>query len=508
MSAHLAAFARLSALALMLIPSLAAQYKGAEPVPKALRGGFDNITEASCREWLAVLSSDEFEGRGTGTPGYEKAANFVAGQFKAFGLKPIGEDGGYFQNVPFTRTGLDVQVSQLSVGGLTIRVDHGISFNQFGSSVDEEAEVMFVAADSENARIPDADVLNGKIVIVSAAPSRALTRQLRRARAVAVLEVVGKAPSSRASVRAGRRAGSARRGRRTRGAIARSTAEMLAAALDVDKRHVDRSFGKDEIKIATGSKKARLKLEAKTEVIGVPNVVGVVEGSDPVLKDEYVIIGSHLDHIGVSVDGKINNGADDDGSGSAGLLAVARAVVSNKPQPKRSVMFIAVCGEEMGLLGSAYYVDNPLVPIERTVCELQMDMIGRNEERGQADRPEDNVKTTHLVGSRRLSMELHELILKTNDHIGFEFEYDEEGVYTRSDHYNFAKKGIPIAFFFSGFHPDYHQPTDTIEKINFEKIANTAKLVYLVTMSVANAENRLVVDKGPLKGIEKKGLGR
>jgi Zn-dependent M28 family amino/carboxypeptidase len=125
-----------------------------------------------------------------------------------------------------------------------------------------------------------------------------------------------------------------------------------------------------------------------------------------------------------------------------------------------------------------------------------MDMIGRNEEhRRKGERPEDNLQTTHLVGSKRLSRDLHEVVIAANRHVNFTFEYDEESVYTRSDHYSFARKGIPIAFFFSGFHPDYHQATDTVEKINFEKLANTAKLVYLTAFAVADREQRLAMNE-------------
>ena len=166
-------------------------------------------------------------------------------------------------------------------------------------------------------------------------------------------------------------------------------------------------------------------------------------------------------------------------------------------------MVIAVCGEELGLLGSRYYVEHPIFPIEKTICELQMDMIGRNEENAK-EKAADNLDTIHLVGSTRISKELHEHILAINEkHIGFKFEYDEEDVYTRSDHYNFAIKGIPIAFFFSGFHPDYHQATDDVEKINFDKIVSTARLVYLTAFTVADQTERLKInppETQPTKG--------
>jgi Zn-dependent M28 family amino/carboxypeptidase len=166
------------------------------------------------------------------------------------------------------------------------------------------------------------------------------------------------------------------------------------------------------------------------------------------------------------------------------MLLVAEAVSKNPVKPKRSIVFMAFCAEEMGLIGSKYYTDNPIMPLENMVCLLQMDMVGRNEQTN-TERAEDNVNTIHLIGSKRISTELHNITIDANRHIGFEFEYDEEDVYTRSDHYNFAAKGVPITFVFSGFHPDYHQPTDTPDKINFDKIVSAARLNYLVLQRVS-----------------------
>jgi Zn-dependent M28 family amino/carboxypeptidase len=154
---------------------------------------------------------------------------------------------------------------------------------------------------------------------------------------------------------------------------------------------------------------------------------------------------------------------------------------------------MAFCGEEMGLIGSAHYANNPIFPLDKMTCLLQVDMVGRNEE-SQNDKPEDNIDTIHLVGSKRLSMELHQAVLDANKYVNFKFEWDEEDVYTRSDHYNFAAKGVPIAFVFSGFHPDYHQPTDTMDKINFDKIVSTARLFYATALDAANRPAKLKKD--------------
>jgi Zn-dependent M28 family amino/carboxypeptidase len=212
-------------------------------------------------------------------------------------------------------------------------------------------------------------------------------------------------------------------------------------------------------------------------------------------------VGSHLDHLGT--DGNtIWYGADDDGSGSTAVLAIAKAFSSNPIRPKRSVLFMTFCGEEMGLLGSAYYVQNPIIPLEKTQCLMQMDMVGRdsfgaqNGDQKRIDKLEENHNTMRLVGSKRISQEYDDIIQEVNQHVGFVFKYDAEDVYTRSDHYNFARNGVPIAFQFCGFTPDYHQPTDTVDKINFDKIANAAKLCYLTLMKVGNMDGKLKRNPG------------
>lgn len=263
-----------------------------------------------------------------------------------------------------------------------------------------------------------------------------------------------------------------------RGEISLEVAKELAKSVRVDPKLVSLDDLPDATaRLETTETSAKVVVKVQTEEVGVPNVVGLLEGSDPVLKNEVVGIGAHLDHLGVQ-NGTVYWGADDDGSGSTAVMLVAKALATNPVRPKRSILVMWFCGEEMGLIGSKHYADNPIIPNEKMVCELQLDMVGRNEEK-QGEAASDNLNTIHLVGSKRISNELHEMILEQNKHVGFEFEYDEEGVYTRSDHYSFAAKGIPIAFLFTGFHPDYHQPSDTIDKINFDKIVNAARLFYL-----------------------------
>jgi Zn-dependent M28 family amino/carboxypeptidase len=253
------------------------------------------------------------------------------------------------------------------------------------------------------------------------------------------------------------------------------------------------------------------------------NVVGMVRGSDPTLSETYVMFGAHLDHVGYAVndldqhlDGSqvgvvqtpitsdtIWNGADDDGTGSTAELALAQAFAKG-PRPKRSVVFIWHAGEEAGLYGSLYNADHPVVPLDKVQCLLNIDMIGRNRDNdpGQAN-------TVFVIGDDRISTDLHNIIVDTNGTLPkplkLDYEYndpaDPNSFYTRSDHYSYASKGIPIAFFFTGTHPDYHANSDSVDKILFDKQARIAELVYRTGFSIADAAATLERDnRGPRAG--------
>jgi Zn-dependent M28 family amino/carboxypeptidase len=236
------------------------------------------------------------------------------------------------------------------------------------------------------------------------------------------------------------------------------------------------------------------------------NVVGIVEGSDPQLKDTYVAYGAHYDHVGYAerpAEDRISNGADDDGSGTVAIMSIARAFALG-PRPKRSILFVWHAGEENGLLGSRYNADYPVVPIDKIVTQLNMDMVGRNrnDDPKQAD-------TVLVVGSDRISTELHNINEDANASLSkpmtMDYEMndptDTESIYTRSDHYSYAAKGIPIIFYFTGLHPDYHQPSDSVDKIIFDKVQRVAQLAYETGRRVANLDHAPVRDnKGPRVG--------
>ena len=238
------------------------------------------------------------------------------------------------------------------------------------------------------------------------------------------------------------------------------------------------------------------KLFGKRKWIKGENVLGYIEGTD--LKEELIIITAHYDHLGKH-DSLVFNGADDDGSGTVATLEIAEAFMLAKKAgkgPRRSVLIMPVSGEEKGLLGSKYYTDHPVYPLENTVANLNIDMIGR------LDDWHDTANYVYLIGADRLSQELHDISEQVNkEHIGLNLDYkfneenDPNRYYYRSDHYNFAKNNIPVIFYFNGVHEDYHKASDTVDKIDFQKIEIITRLVFLTAWELANRDERIVVDK-------------
>lgn len=232
---------------------------------------------------------------------------------------------------------------------------------------------------------------------------------------------------------------------------------------------------------------------------GSENVIAYIEGSEK--PDEVVIISAHLDHIGISNDGEINNGADDDGSGTVAILEIAEAFKAAEKDgkgPKRTIVFLHVTGEEIGLYGSRYYADeDPIFPLKNTVANLNIDMIGRVDPKHE----EGGKNYLYLIGSDKLSKELHNISEDVNkEYFNIEFDYtyneddDPNRFYYRSDHYNFAKNNIPVIFYFNGTHDDYHKPTDTPDKINYPFLETRTKLIFHTAWELANRDARVKVD--------------
>ncbi|MDA8644370.1 M28 family metallopeptidase [Flavobacteriaceae bacterium] len=238
-----------------------------------------------------------------------------------------------------------------------------------------------------------------------------------------------------------------------------------------------------------------MELTIKGNTVQSENVVAIIEGSE--YPDQYIVISSHLDHVGVNAKGEIHNGADDDGSGTVALLEIAEAFKKAADEgngPKRSIVFLHVTGEEKGLLGSRYYTENPLYPLADTMVNLNVDMIGRKNPKRDTDDP----NYIYLIGSDRLSQDLHDISEATNKkftQLELDYTYNDEKdpnrFYYRSDHYNFAKQNIPVIFYFSGTHEDYHRPGDTPDKILYPTLEKRTKLIFYTAWELANRKEKI-----------------
>ena len=251
-----------------------------------------------------------------------------------------------------------------------------------------------------------------------------------------------------------------------------------------------------KFKVRNVRRYGKWKKQSNKKYIKGENIIGYIEGTD--LKDELLVITAHYDHLGTKEDSLIYNGADDNGSGTSSIMEIAQAFMLAKKEgngPRRSVLIMPVSGEEKGLLGSKYYADNPIYPLENTIANLNVDMIGR------IDDYHDNPDYVYLIGSDRLSTELHQISEDVNkQYINLELDYkfneedDPNRYYYRSDHYNFAKNNIPVIFYFNGVHADYHKTSDTVDKIHFGKIQKISRYIFLTAWELANRNERPKLD--------------
>lgn len=456
---------------------------------RALRYG-KTITVADLREKLSVLAHDSLEGRETGERGQMIAAKYIADKFKSYGLQPpvpVGDEMSYFQMLPLkqsTWTNLYVRKGEETIDNL----DGFVYFSQAETMGEEYVEAVFIGDGS------DLEGLNveGKFV---ASINGVLTEQTMEAAkelgATGVISIME--DNSQFNSLKGRA------GRFFRPRLRFDFDNNSDILLIVNDEKATWLFEKSVSDLMVGDE-ANFILNADKVIVPKEsmNVLGFLEGSEK--PEEVLVITAHYDHIGIKGD-QINNGADDDGSGTSSVLEIAEAFATAAKKgrrPKRSILFMTVAGEEKGLLGSRYYTDvNPIFPLENTVANLNIDMVGRVD-----DAHKDNPDYIYLIGSDKLSSELHNLSEKVNKAfvgINLDYKYNDENdpnrFYYRSDHYNFAKNDIPVIFYFNGTHADYHRPTDTIDKINFEQMEKRARLVFYTGWEIANKENRIVLDE-------------
>lgn len=482
-----------------------AQFGSPTPPPEDLKAGYDSINIEQSKEWLGILAGPGFEGRGTGQPGYTKAAHWVAGKLAEFGLEPIGDNGTYFQMLPMKRRMPMIEECNITgPNGLKIEAKDNMGFERYTDNQETTGNVVILNFSGASTALPEGVTLRDKIVfyITDEKSSRLAPVTIARERPMAAIRVIDTKPNSISQlIRGGRRS----RSTSVSGTITRKAAKELVRGLggklawlnqpESDGVEVYEEFkGKGDQEAE--SKDITLRMRYREELAAVPNVVAWLEGSDPELNHEYVVLGSHLDHLGIR-GGQVYPGADDNGSGSTAVLNIAKAFGTNKIRPKRSVLFIWFAAEEIGLVGSKHYCDNPTKPLENMTCMFNIDMVGRNEET-KDETSAENEGSIHLVGSQKGETKIHDIVLEANKHVGFRFELDQEDVWNRSDQINFFQKGVPVSFLFGGFHPDYHRPTDMVGEINFKKLVSAAKLYY-VAVNFASDHGRFQMKTGPKK---------
>lgn len=496
----------------------------------------ETITANELRQILTVVASDEMEGRETATEGQKKAEAFIVAKIKSFGIQPIDRPGvkdGYLQEMPFTKE--EWGKVEFTANGEEFKhlrdfyCFRSMNNNMAMTSADEIVFLGYGIDDEAYSDYKGVDV-KGKVVMIladepvnnegnswitgSEKPSSWSSnwkKKLKTANEKGVKAILIIDPEAGKNI-----------GRYRRYLVEPS---MSVGMPDNEKIDAANSFyispemarsilGKNDKKLAKARKKITKKgkpvsfsfssnismlQEKKQELISSTNIMAFIEGSDDALKDEIVVISAHYDHLGKRGT-DVYNGADDNGSGTTALLELAQAyaaAVKDGNGPRRSVLLMWVSGEEKGLLGSEYYVKHPIFPLENTIVDVNVDMIGRVDEKHA-----DNPKYIYVIGADRLSSELHDIneaMNKKYTNIELDYTFNEEDdpnrYYYRSDHYNFAELGIPAIFYFSGVHEDYHKITDTVDKIQFEKMEVIAKLVFYTSWELANRDKRIVVDK-------------
>jgi len=492
------------------------------PAQRASFGKPDLIQANALQAHLEFIASDALGGRDTPSLGLEIACRYVASQLRLYGVEPAGENGTYFQTIPMSEGAVDPAKTTGNLSGTTMT--YGTDFYASLPAGAASGGLVYVGRGmvSEAEKVdPYAGLdVRGKLVIAlqGGRPRQGWTSASQAAAqhgAAGIVYIPSQATAQAwksavdRSARPQNRRGSASLpslvlspdavGRLFAGEAA-TAAEVLAAGDDGPKPFA-----------LSAAKTASFQIASDGKATSAMNVVGIVRGSDPTLKAEMVAFGAHIDHVGTTtrdIPDKIYNGADDDGSGTVAILEIARAFALG-PKPKRSLLFVWHCGEEKGLVGSAYFTDNPTVALDKVVAQLNIDMIGRSKKPGDTD-PRNEVLTgpneVFVVGSTKMSTDLQntsERVNKSFLNMSFNYKYDDpkdtERIFYRSDHYNYARKGIPIIFYFSGLHEDYHQPSDEVEKIDFAKLAMVTQTVYATGWEIANAPTRPKVDK-PLDG--------
>ena len=543
------------------------KYHGGPTVPA--------ITPCDLMTRLYIYSDDSLRGREAGTPDAMHATAYIERQVRQLGLKPAGDHGTYFQNMPVTARSVTT-ASTIAAGGKTFRVDKDFVLAAPPADHKVSAPVIFGGTLGDTTNELTAEQARGKIVVLTepAGGGRGFFRRAPgsanpladAAAIVTVAEVLPKPrfqPVLNDTVQNEGRAAYAASHPNEGNARGRGGFGGAGLNITVTPQVASALLGKSVASAARGDvgPSATLDIHVKTAAAPTRSVVAILPGTDPKLSKEYIVIGAHADHIGVSgvrpvvehdslkaynevarIEGadtrnapeptaeqwvrinaikdslrkiypprldSISNGADDDGSGSVSILEIAQAFAQGHVKPKRSLIFIWQMGEEKGLWGSEWFTNHPTVPRDSIIADLNLDMVGRGaatditgkNKAGEELKGASNY--LQLVGSRRLSTELGDIAesVDSSETVPFKFDYSmdanghPQNIYCRSDHANYARYGIPVIFFTTGGHADYHQVTDEPQYIQYEHMARVDKLVFDIATRVADLDHRVVVDK-------------
>ncbi len=524
-----------------------------EPAPTA-ESTTAAITAQDLRTELTTFAHDSMMGREAGTLGNYKATEYLAAEAQRFGLEPAGDDGTYFQELALVERALD-NASSISVDGnsLTPGTDwvpmpRGMPFGSFaaGGSLDGARGVYGGSFGDTTVTLPP-EKITGNLVVLGLSPMMQQEpdpeywSRFESAAGIA-LPILDFIPAEYTEMFLAPQIGLERR-EVSEGPLGLMVSGEAAATL------VGASLAPEAVGAEGPPLEGGYWITETPTPYPARNVVGGLPGGDPAARGQYVAIGSHNDHDGIRASGldhdsvrafnsivrpggaeseprpatadeqaqiaairdslrlerpaqldSVYNGADDDGSGSVTMLEIAEAFAKADEKPRRSILFVWHTGEEKGLLGAGHYTANPTVPRDSIVAQINLDMVGRG---GTGDVEGGGPGYLQVIGSRRLSTELGDLVESVNEAGGFGFEfdyqYDADGhpqmFYCRSDHYEYARYGIPIVFFTTGSHMDYHQVTDEARYIDYEKMARVARFVYQLALTVADLDHRVVVDK-------------
>ena len=521
------------ALTATLLAALLAVTIVAASLPLPPPDEINSITARDLKKHLSFLASDELGGRYTLSQGNRIAARYLASQLESYGYRGGARDGSFLQKVPLSYRSVKEAASKVAftTSGQTSEFAYGDGFVSAPPvDADVTGDLVFVGYGISSPRNKHDDYagldVKGKIVVLIAEDMPDALRDVavsdeekgeRAAVAHGAVGAIGILPAPMLAQWQQMKAylsSPDQLGLPPRPAAEGKPFPAIAAGPPLINA-IAKAMGKTPAYLQPAGKPAppmaipaRAGVRVTASVKEAPpaqNVVGVLEGADPKLKDEYVVFSAHYDHLKTGDDGQVYNGADDDGSGTVAVLDIAQAFTVG-PRPPRSILIIFHTGEELGLFGSEYNTDyEPAIPLAKLVADFNIDMIGRSKPEGDSD-PRDrelsDKDTLYVIGSDKLSSELHKLSEATDNetaHLKFDYRYNDENhperLYYRSDHYNYAKHGIPVIFYFTGLHRDYHRTTDDVDKIDFEKMERVARLIFATGWRVANLDHRLVVDK-------------